>query len=78
MLDEKRMENMLEPESNPVSKEERYEIIAQVARALQESRAARSAVNELELDWNSTDVELNFENLDFENLEFDHSARVFN
>lgn len=67
MLDKKLEENRLEPASIVVSKEERYEIIAQVARALQASRSARDTENEL--DWNSTDIELNFDNLDIEKLE---------
>ncbi len=46
------------PESVVISKEERYELIAQVARALQERRQA--VREELDLEWEGEDSVFDF------------------
>lgn len=50
--------NMSGPESVVISKEERYELIAQVARALQERRQAIR--EEYELEWEAEDSVFDF------------------
>lgn len=46
------------PESVVISKEERYEVIAQVAKALQERRQER--MDEYDMEWEGEDVVFDF------------------
>ena len=50
--------NVAGPESVVVSKEERYELIAQVARALQERRQER--LDEFNMEWEAEDSVFDF------------------
>ena len=50
--------NVSGPESVIVSKEERYELIAQVARALQERRQER--LDEYDMEWEAEDLVFDF------------------
>lgn len=50
--------NVSGPESVVISKEERYELIAQVARALQERRQER--LDEYNLEWEAEDSVFDF------------------
>lgn len=50
--------NVSGPESVVVSKEERYELIAQVARALQERRQER--LDEYDMEWEAEDSVFDF------------------
>ncbi|KPJ92533.1 MAG: hypothetical protein AMJ53_09195 [Gammaproteobacteria bacterium SG8_11] len=50
--------NVSGPESVVVSKEERYELIAQVARALQERRQER--LDEYDMEWEAEDSIFDF------------------
>jgi hypothetical protein len=50
--------NVSGPESVVISKEERYEVIAQVAKALQERRQER--LDEYNLEWEAEDLVFDF------------------
>ena len=50
-----------EPESIVISKEERYELIAQVAKTLEDSRAVSK--HEEDMDWFNLEPEFDFESV---------------
>ena len=58
--------NMVGPESVVVSKEERYELIAQVARALEERRQANCADLDYDCSWESGESVFDFSKVEFE------------